>query len=800
MSKNKFDFVILLNVLLVFSLMGSNRLDEPVILSIEPNSAPNDFDTSVVILGSGYVDSPTVYIGETLLEEITWVSEDQLDATVPWGLAPGDYTLSVENPDGSLASLPDAFTVEPGLNIWQSGEINGGRIPEIAVAYKDGNTRTMYVASRSVGLFRSRDDGVNWEYIYSGIGVRDLAVDPLDPDRIYMHGPWSLYRSEDEGDIWTALETNFPQQENAEESCAGHQKAYPHPTLSGVVFASNCSDPDGYVGLLKSINYGASWESSMTGITDPQISDLAYHPQNPSIMVVGTASGNVFISKNGGANWSFAGKPVDTVYKLVFDPWAPYDLWVGDYWGGEGGCGDLFSGIRYSVPPDYSSWNDIPGPNPREFCGHPEIHFSEDIEDRVYVANGNGYLSEDKGATWKLFGPGGLSFATELESIIGQPDKVFMTGRVFGLQCTSDHGDTWSLCNEGITAVASDKLAVSPAKPEVVYGMLSQTPGVYRGTQGGKTWAFMPAEGAMSVEAVEADSFIADRIYLGELGGIRISEDGGATWSERIQFPLPTKYSECRSFVETLRSHPNHEGTLLAAVRHWCADYQSSDGGIYRSLDYGETWSWMSVPAGTKYIQDIRFSPENTQLAFAVTSQDQILKSSDGGQTWTMIDHGIEPELCTYRLAVEPVSPFRVLIAGSCGEPSLLVSEDQGDTFEVIIPDPSPGINIQDIIFTPNEAILYAATPTGLMRSLNGGHSWYPVNGPMGVANIRSLDVVAVDELTILYVGTAGGTLATLETSRIQDAADRASGLIRAGVYRNSQPPWMDIFLPIFTK
>ena len=167
MSPSKFVILILLNVLLVFSLMGSNRLDEPVILSIEPNSAPNDFDSNVVILGSGFVDSPAVYLGETLLEEITWVSEDQLEATVPWGLAPGDYTLSVENPDGGLASLPNAFTVEPGLNIWQSGEINGGRVQEIAVAYKDNDTRTMYVAARDVGLFRSRDDGLNWDYIYS---------------------------------------------------------------------------------------------------------------------------------------------------------------------------------------------------------------------------------------------------------------------------------------------------------------------------------------------------------------------------------------------------------------------------------------------------------------------------------------------------------------------------------------------------------------------------------------------------------------------------------------------------------
>jgi len=176
--------------LLNISTLAFDVLAAPVVIDIDPDSAPNDLDTSVIITGSGFVETPLVYLGSTLLEEVTWVSEGELQAVVPWGMEPGVYTLTVENPSGEKESLADAFTVEAVLDIWLAGEINGGRIAEIAIAYKGNGTMTMYAASRAVGLFRSKDDGQTWELIYSGNAAQDLAVDPTNPERIYMHGPW----------------------------------------------------------------------------------------------------------------------------------------------------------------------------------------------------------------------------------------------------------------------------------------------------------------------------------------------------------------------------------------------------------------------------------------------------------------------------------------------------------------------------------------------------------------------------------------------------------------------------------
>ena len=89
----------------------------PAIDAIVPASAPNGLDTPVVITGTGFATDgtgtipPTVTLGSIPLTAVTFVNDTQLTATVPSGMAPGLYTLTVTNPDAGSASLTDAFTV-----------------------------------------------------------------------------------------------------------------------------------------------------------------------------------------------------------------------------------------------------------------------------------------------------------------------------------------------------------------------------------------------------------------------------------------------------------------------------------------------------------------------------------------------------------------------------------------------------------------------------------------------------------------------------------------------------------------
>ena len=86
-------------------------MTNPTAGAVDPASGRDDSDTSVTITGTGFVDTPTVTLGTTDLTNVAFTDSDTLTATVPSGLTPGIYPLTVVNPDGGSAILPNAFTV-----------------------------------------------------------------------------------------------------------------------------------------------------------------------------------------------------------------------------------------------------------------------------------------------------------------------------------------------------------------------------------------------------------------------------------------------------------------------------------------------------------------------------------------------------------------------------------------------------------------------------------------------------------------------------------------------------------------
>ncbi len=91
---------------------------DATVTEVDPSSAPNDLDAPIVIAGTEFLSTPTVHLGDTSLNDVSWVSSTTLQAVVPWGMDPGVYTLTVTNPDLGLPSdvLTEAFTVTNELD------------------------------------------------------------------------------------------------------------------------------------------------------------------------------------------------------------------------------------------------------------------------------------------------------------------------------------------------------------------------------------------------------------------------------------------------------------------------------------------------------------------------------------------------------------------------------------------------------------------------------------------------------------------------------------------------------------
>lgn len=93
----------------------------PTVTGVEPDSASNDLDTPIAITGTGFTAGATALLDGTSLDNVGWASSTRLTATVPWGLDPGVYTLTVVNPGGESGSLPNGFTVTQGFGVWTTG-------------------------------------------------------------------------------------------------------------------------------------------------------------------------------------------------------------------------------------------------------------------------------------------------------------------------------------------------------------------------------------------------------------------------------------------------------------------------------------------------------------------------------------------------------------------------------------------------------------------------------------------------------------------------------------------------------
>ena len=98
----------------------------PAGLSMAPDAGYLDEAVPVVITGTGFLTSATesqgggspvidtqtrAWLGSTELTGVTWVGTTTLNATVPAGLAPGTYDLTVENALGNTGTGKGAYTV-----------------------------------------------------------------------------------------------------------------------------------------------------------------------------------------------------------------------------------------------------------------------------------------------------------------------------------------------------------------------------------------------------------------------------------------------------------------------------------------------------------------------------------------------------------------------------------------------------------------------------------------------------------------------------------------------------------------
>ena len=288
----------------------------------------------------------------------------------------------------------------------------------------------------------------------------------------------------------------------------------------------------------------------------------------------------------------------------------------------------------------------------------PEIRFLTFVGERAYAGTQDGpYASDDGGFTWRSLNlPGDNRGTWSIQVRPDDPDTIFAGTTGTDVFRSSNAGVRWERLDvpvpDGHCAMAFPtrviRIAVDPGAPDELYVGL-EVGGVVRSLDGGETW----------------ESCNPDLLRLSEQDHLK----------SRIGSDM---YSEGMMDTHSLAISPARPGTVFLATRM----------GLFRSDDRGETWK--ELPIGkfspVTYARDIKVSshdPERFFGAFSAAASSDIgalYRSTDFGATWSRFDHGVNINSTLMAIAESADNPDRVWCAARRGR--IFGTEDGGASWE----------------------------------------------------------------------------------------------------------------------
>ena len=352
---------------------------------------------------------------------------------------------------------------------------------------------------------------------------------------------------------------------------------------------------------------------------------------------------------------------------------------------------------------------------------------------------------------FRFVGPAVGNRVSAVAGIPGDPSTYYAGAASGGIWKSTDGGNRWTPIFDHEPVAAIGALAVAPTDPNVVWAGTGEAwairdidvtgDGVYKSTDGGKTWEHMGLDATGRIGRVVIDPADENRVYVCALGrlsgpqqerGVYRTTDGGKTW-ERVLFV--DENTGCSG----IGMDPENPRTLFAGMwqveMHTWGEYSGGPGsGVYVSHDRGTTWTQIEghgLPKPPLGKIDVAVAPTDSNRVYALIETDKrgsMWRSDNGGADWHVVswDRTLIGRAGYYvRLAVSPADENLVLVSDS----AFLVSRDGGENFEM----KEWGGDNHDIWIDPKDANRFAiAFDGGLAITTVGGQGFHNVTLPIG--------------------------------------------------------------------
>lgn len=353
--------------------------------------------------------------------------------------------------------------------------------------------------------------------------------------------------------------------------------------------------------------------------------------------------------------------------------------------------------------------------------------------------------------TWRNIGPANMmGRVSDVEGVPGDPNIVYVGTASGGIWKTVNGGVTWTSLFDDQPVASIGDLALEPGNPDVIYAGTGESNvrnsvsfgnGVYKSTDGGKTWWHMGLEDTVHISRIVVNPKNPEIVFVGALGhafgpnrerGVFMSVDGGKTWEKVL-------YTDERHGVADMDINPQNPNIVYAGLwlferKPWTFTSGDENGGIFRSLDGGRTWNKLTKGL-PKLVgrTGIKVSRSNPDVVYVIMESPEgtLYRSDDRGETFRNVSRDVQIVSRGFYytdLRVDPVDENRIYAVSS----RLSLSIDGGKNFRRISPETH--VDFHTLWIDPeNPNRMWQGQDGGVCVSYDRGKTWdYVNNFPIG--------------------------------------------------------------------
>jgi photosystem II stability/assembly factor-like uncharacterized protein len=344
-----------------------------------------------------------------------------------------------------------------------------------------------------------------------------------------------------------------------------------------------------------------------------RINCMAIDPNNPAVMLVGSAVGGIYKTTDGGTSWNpvFDGHNFLAIGALTYEPGSSMVVYAGTGDPNISGYPFLGDGIYKSVDGGLS-WTYLglsnarivskividPSNHNKIFVATMGLPMARNLDRGLYVSLNGGttwtqslFVADQAGIIDLVINPSNpqILYASSWDRIRTANESV-AKGPNAKIWKTANGGITWSQLSNGLPSGPQSRinLAIHPTNPAIVYAAIVdstyQLGGIYKTVNSGGTWTQLGETGLDST-ALGGFGWYFGKIYIDPyqpthlwLLGVQAwrTVDDGAFWERRD--PLWYLY----------QVHADKHDMVFTGPGEF---YLCTDGGLYKTPDDGDTWT-----------------------------------------------------------------------------------------------------------------------------------------------------------------------------------------------------------------